>query len=399
LTTGAANTIGQRVRTLRDGLGMTQDELAQRVGFASRQTLSDLERGQREVKASELSRLARALNVDLGTLLAQTEPVRPQVLWREKPSVGAEDLQSEFLRWCERYAHVKRAAGACDGERLAWPTTAFDASQAQYNDAEELARQAAALLGLGSRPAASLQRALETQLGVMVWFLDLGDRGSAACAKGEFGAAILVNKQEAPWRRNFDLAHELFHLLTWESACPGVAGAAAGGRVEKLANAFAAALLLPADTVRSELRHCAREGSLTMDDLVAMARDFDVSMSALMWRLLNLGCGLDATQIKALLVNEELRRLDRASRVGKWWDPSPLPERFVWLAGLATAKGRLSRSKLADYLECGLADLDDCLAEYGVSEAEPEVVLRFMDPAQDLDTVGGGNGPAEMCIA
>jgi Zn-dependent peptidase ImmA (M78 family)/transcriptional regulator with XRE-family HTH domain len=396
---GAGDFIGLRVQSLREGLGLTQDELASEVGFASRQTLSDLERGRREVKASELSRLARALKTDVGALLAESEPAHTHVLWRARPQDHAETLQADFLNWCERYAHVKRVSGSCEDEGFAWPCPSLRIADAHYEDAEELARQVAAHLALGARPAASLQRALETQLGVMVWYLDLGVDGSAACSRGEFGDAILVNRREAPWRRNFDIAHELFHLLTWETTCseltddPHVADAA-----ERLANAFAAALLLPADSLTGELNRCARSGKIMLDDLIAIARDFDVSTSALLWRLHSIGCGLDRDRIRRLLEDPGFRQRDRSSRVGAWWDPSPLPERFVWLAALATAKGRLSRTKLSEYLDCGLADLDVTLEQYGVSESGPGVVLPFSRTADDFDVHGGEDGSTAVCL-
>ena len=253
---------------------------------------------------------------------------------------------------------------------------------------------------LGAVPASSLQSALETQLGIFVWFLDLGEAGSAACSKGEFGPCILINRREAPWRRNFDMAHELFHLVTWDTACVEIArDATLGDKAEKLANAFAAALLLPADHVRAELKTCAREGRLALDDLVATARDFDVSTSALLWRLLNLGCGIDAGQVRGLQNDPEFQRMDRASMVGAWSDPAPLPERFVWLAHLASVKGRLSRTKLAQYLGCGLADVAARLEEYGLAEVELATVLDFPCGVDSLEDLGGNHGPAAVHLA
>jgi len=48
------------------------------------------------------------------------------------------------------------------------------------------------------------------------------EEGSAASAIGPFGPAILMNSKEAPWRRNYNFAHELFHLITWESLKPAL---------------------------------------------------------------------------------------------------------------------------------------------------------------------------------
>jgi hypothetical protein len=48
------------------------------------------------------------------------------------------------------------------------------------------------------------------------------EEGSAASIWGPFGPAILMNSNEAPWRRNYNFAHEVFHLITWDSIPPGL---------------------------------------------------------------------------------------------------------------------------------------------------------------------------------
>lgn len=392
--------LGARIRDAREALHLSQGDLANRVGFASRQILSELERGQREVKARELVSIARALRVDATTLLAEIEPERSTVLWRDRPAANAEELQTDFLTWCERYSHVMAATGAAHSRRSPLPTATVDPYTFSYRDAEELAIDVARMLGLGARPAGSLQRSLETQFDIIIWYLDLGDDGSAACAKGAFGSAMLINRREAPWRRNFDMAHELFHLLTWDSMNSAIeSDAGVATNAERLANAFAAALLLPADEVKGELESHGASGSLSQADLVAIARDFDVSSDALLWRLLNIGWGLVPDEVRGLLEDAEFRMLDRASQIGKWWDPPPLPERFVRLAHLASTRGRLSRSKLAAYLDCALVDLTGCLGQYGIAEESGGSGIKFALPSEAAFDLGVSGGKAEVRLA
>ena len=389
--------LGARIREARESMKMNQEELADRVGFSSRQILSELERGQREVKARELVAIARSLRLDISSLLAEVEPLRPGVLWRDRPSDHAEETQAEFLTWCERYSHVMSATGSSHSSRSPLPCLSVDPYVLSYRDVEELATEIGRMLGLGSRPAGSLQRALETQFDIIIWYLDLGDDGSAACAKGTFGAAMLINRAESPWRRNFDLAHELFHLVTWDSMSAAInADEDMAKKAERLANAFAAALLLPAGELRGELESRSASGELSRADLVAIARDFDVSTQALLWRLLNIGLGLQPEQVRAFLDDPDLRRLDKASQIGKWWDPPPLPERFVRLAYVASTRGRLSRSKLAAYLDCGLAELSGCLGTYGISEESSGEGITLSMPAEAAFDLGGSGVQAEV---
>lgn len=389
--------LGARIRNAREALSLSQEDLADRVGFASRQILSELERGQREVKARELVSIARALRVDATTLLSEIEPERSLVLWRDRPASNAEELQADFLTWCERYSHVMAATGSAHSRRSPLPAATIDPYAFSYRDAEELAIEVARVLGLGARPAGALQRSLETQFDIIIWYLDLGDDGSAACAKGAFGSAMLINRRDAPWRRNFDMAHELFHLLTWDSMNPVIeSDSEVAANAERLANAFAAALLLPAEEVKGELESHGTSGSLSRADLVAIARDFDVSSEALLWRLLNIGWGLVPDEVRRLLQDTEFRMLDKASQIGRWWDPPPLPERFVRLAHLASTRGRLSRSKLAGYLDCALVDLPTCLGEYGIAEESGGSGIKFALPSEAAFDSGVSGGKAEV---
>src|SRR2546429_7171771 len=74
-------------------------------------------------------------------------------------------------------------------------------------------------MNLGRVPATSLTKVLEEDFGVKIFYREELS-GSAASAGGGFGQAILMNSSEAPWRRNYNFAHELFHLLTWNVMPP-----------------------------------------------------------------------------------------------------------------------------------------------------------------------------------
>ena len=56
-------TIGERVRRLRDLRGYTQQELADRAGLAQ-STISGVEKGERQVQPSSLIELAHVLNTE-----------------------------------------------------------------------------------------------------------------------------------------------------------------------------------------------------------------------------------------------------------------------------------------------------------------------------------------------
>lgn len=61
--------LGERVRKLRQGLGVSQEEFADLVGL-DRTYISSIERGHRNVALENLVRLAIALGIDPGELIA-----------------------------------------------------------------------------------------------------------------------------------------------------------------------------------------------------------------------------------------------------------------------------------------------------------------------------------------
>src|SRR3972149_11737033 len=60
--------INKRLKMAREKAGLTQAQLAEKLGFKDRQTLAAIESGQRKLSAEELVRAIRVLNVDLDYL-------------------------------------------------------------------------------------------------------------------------------------------------------------------------------------------------------------------------------------------------------------------------------------------------------------------------------------------
>lgn len=191
-------------------------------------------------------------------------------------------------------------------------------------------------------------------------------------AVGGFGRAVLLNGSEPPWRRNFSLAHELFHLLTW-SLVPldGLqSDPPLKGRIEKLADNFAAALLLPAEEVSAAWDQKTEKGKTRYADVIEIARVFGVSTEALIWRMVNLG-RLAKEEAERILGDERFRSQDKATMPKMWGaDPPCIPERFVVLGFRAWQEGELSRGRLAEFLHTNLGDLGKVLESYGLNENE-----------------------------
>ncbi len=340
----AATNLGQKLRFAREKAGLSQADACRRAGVGE-SSLSEFENGKRDPSLAQLDALARTYSRSVASLVSdEPEPVT-SVLWRQRPSEGAEEVEAKFLRLCEQYANLERWSGDVAASRL--PSSALAPSMA-WSAAEDLARSVRAQLGLGDRPALALLRVLEEDYGVKVFHLSFEPTGTAACSRSAtFGDSILLNAGSRRWRRNYDLAHELFHLLTWNIFRSS--SATSTEQEEKLADKFASALLLPEEALRSAVtRRQTDTTKLTTPALFDIARDFDVSIAALVWRLHDLYGGkapeYTKTRIAAL---QEVAKLyeDRTKD-----DPPTRPERFRALAITTLRAGEMSTGRFAEYL-------------------------------------------------
>ncbi len=363
--------LGERVKECRKRFNLSQKELAAQMGFNSFETISKIEHGERAIKAIELAKFARLFKVEISDLLVS--PELPQLqnafLWRKTPRAGRELQEATFLEICRQYSLVQELSGEASLKRIPQaPVISVEALD--YSRVEILAEEMRRELNLGDRPASQLENTLQNSYGVKVWYQELGE-GSAACCYGEFGPAILMNRLEAPWRRNYNFAHEVFHLITWESFSPKkvLKKPNLWNKVEKLANAFASCLLLPSNVVLVEFRRREKDKKITYGDLVSLARSLDVSTEALLYRLSNLKL-LSKEAVDSLLRNNLFRSIDRSTMAHSWWIPPTFPERFVRLAFLAFQKGKISKAKLAQLLNSSLFDLPSVLSEYGYDDQE-----------------------------
>ena len=98
-------TIGARIRRARDIEGLTQPELASKIGYKSGTAISLIESGERSVQIGDLEKIARVLHQDVHFLLTGSAAAQPtiKVALRADDSLDKNDVQQienyiEFLR-------------------------------------------------------------------------------------------------------------------------------------------------------------------------------------------------------------------------------------------------------------------------------------------------------------
>ena len=303
--------IAKRLKVARENAGLTQRQLSEALGFNDRQTVAAIEAGIRKISAEELLRVMKILGKDLDYF---TDPFRlvgeGSSSWRVSKDVQDQlgGFETRAGTWLALYRDLAKDAGPGrkEGAPRTVPLSLSLTTRSSYEDALDAASWLAGEWRLGNVPADRLERAVRKRIRTLVLHVDAPYGISGAAFRLPGINAILINRHEPLGRRNFDLAHELFHLLTWETIPPehtenGMLGAKS--RSEQLANCFASALLMPERVIRSwrdELPGFPPGDRAQWNRwLNAHAFDLRVSTPALQWRLVQLGllpkCEVDSS--------------------------------------------------------------------------------------------------------
>ncbi len=357
--------IGTRLRALREERDLSQEDLARQLGFKDRQTLSAIENGGRRVSAEELLRVIERLGAPLDYF---TDPFQligeGRFSWRQT-NVGAQRLSAyerSVGRWIAAYRTLARDIGQ-DAPLLRRSLGITKLSR--YEDAAAAGERFATEFRLGDVPAHTLSEVIQRKLGILLLNVDAIEGISGAACRLPDLDVVLINRREVPGRRHFDLAHELFHILTWDTLSPEHVEEAvetSRNRIEQLANSFASGLLMPSRVL---------DGFGGWSDLVdrklatklnATAKALLVTASALKWRLV--AAGRLSAAVARSVPDTALRH---NGRKGKEANPPPLFSRhFIEVIAKALVQGHISVRKVAAVLDVPTEDLSELFRSYGV---------------------------------
>ena len=359
-----ARSLGFRIKAARDALSLNQGQLSDALGLKDRQTISAIENGERQVKPAELVQLSKLLKRDIDYFVDPFVVAgEAQFSWRAADAVPGDALdafEARAGRWIGLLRFLR--------QRHARTTNPFGmvlrlTKRSSYEDALTTGEAVAQALDLGSVPAHRLMEKIETALDIPVLFVDAiapslgGGISGATCHLPDLGV-ILIDRNEPQARRHFDLAHELFHILTWDAMRPDHRESNSSGarsknkRVEELANNFASALLMP----RACLTKFIDDRQIgNVSHLTDVANQLQVSPSALAWRLFNANM-IDATTRLALC---QVSQSDCSALPPKRFSAS-----FVELLHSGIHHGHVAARKVAKALDLTLPELSDLFAEH-----------------------------------
>ena len=361
----APQQIGKRIKALRDERGLSQDELAREFGFKDRQTLSAIETGVRRVTAEELVLAVEILEAPLEYF---TDPFllvgEGRFSWRQSGVEPAKlnEYEHDAGRWIAAYRTLAPQVGRDTPlMRQALGLT----RQSSFEDAAFIGERFVTKFKLGDTPATRLAEIMEQELDILVLMVDTCEGISGAACRLPDLDTVLIARREIEGRRHFDLAHELFHILTWAVMPPQHYEEileTGGNRVEQLANIFASALLMPSATLEKHGDWSSLAEEQLIAKLNAVADELRVTSSALRWRLVTLGKLKPA--VARTLPDAALRNNGCEGAAGE--PPPQFSKPFTEVLGLAIEQGIVSVRRVAGLLNLTVDDMADLFAAHGV---------------------------------
>jgi Zn-dependent peptidase ImmA (M78 family)/transcriptional regulator with XRE-family HTH domain len=318
--------LGARIARLREARGLTGQQLGDALGL-SRSQISKIEHGSRKLEVSELAEIADILEVSLAELLGTERSTSLSLAARVMAVPDADGTQAPRRRM-RQLLEAEAALASATGLPASRPTPSgqallsrireqpFPSGRPPWQDGEELAALVRDGLGLGRAPVADVAELAEQHFGLDVLGWPTGNAVSGLCVHGQGVAMMLISTAFTFGHQRFTTAHELAHHLLgdpreiviesdlYDSANP----------MEKRANAFAAALLMPVDGLRD------MTAGRVIDETVLsrLMRTFGVSYSALLYRLATSGVGLLSQQDRDTWLAKPLTDVLRAAN-----DPAP----------------------------------------------------------------------------
>ena len=398
--------IGRRLQEARKARGLTQQEVADSLQVA-RTTVTAVEKGERRIRPNELIQMAQLYGRPVGDFVGVKEPVSDFTVQFRAGVAKLDSRQSQdelqqavemFQRLCEDYLYLENIneAPLIHSYPRQYPTGGTSPEVA----AEDVASSERHRLALGDGPLLNLREALENDVGLRVFSIELPSRVAGMYSyTEELGGCIAVNSRHPQDRQRWSLAYEYGGFLTsrFRSEVSRLGGYGRSRRGERFADAFARCLLMPAAGLRRRFNEFSRaaDGNITAAEICRLAHYYFVSVEAMV---------LGLEELRLLPGGTWERLHDRGFKVREaqgqlGLSPYPrherkLPLRFQYLAARAYQEGKLTEGELARLLRVdrvAARRLIQELTQYLLLHDEGQVASFSIDLAR---SVSGADEPA-----
>jgi len=338
---------------------MTGKALAQAAGITA-DTLSRLEKGHRPPDDSTVVKLAGALRYPTEFFFGDD----PAVIDHEGVSFR------NFSKMSAKEKDAAIAAGQLGLQLADWADTRFnlpdpDLPDLSYqNNPERAAMEVRQYWGIGERPIGNMIGLLESK-GVRVLSLSEDTANINAFSFWLDGIPyIFLNNFKTPESSIFDSGHELGHLLIH---CKGDLR---GDRLlEREADSFAGAFLMPANDVRASIQR-----PVTSESIIRAKAKWRVSAFALLHRLWRMKIVTTEHQYRSLCIDLSRRGYRSNEPVGVEREVST-----VWKQVFSSLWAeRITKDDVAQELRIPLDELEGLIANMTASGSRPDGRTLFV---------------------
>lgn len=360
--------LGIRLKKARESTGLTQESAANIIAVP-RTAITQIESGNRSVSTLELTKFAEAYHRTVSYFLNESKDSDEDMLvalYRIVPGIESDTkIQNQvslYNNWCREGSSLERLLGH---ERRSEPPIYSESTPQSAKEAsaqgERVAKDERRRLGIGHTPISDIAELVSKQ---SIWTSGVAFPDSMSglfLRHSSIGLAILVNSTHSAARKRFSYAHEYAHALLDRELETKISDKSnSADLIEKRANAFAAAFLMPPEGIEAFLDSLGKgSGSdtklITYNDIALIARHFAVSYDAAIFRLHNLGyiskLKRDELMGQAKAGKEYLKILkyeDMDKPTTEELDEKELRNRIVHLAVEAYHREEISRGKLLD---------------------------------------------------
>ena len=390
-------TLGELLEQARKKCGMTQADAA-KVIDVSRTTMVAIEKGERRIKSTELTQLARVYGRSVSDFVRPRPIVEPfEVQFRavyqrsneEEAEIKPFILQLEEL--CQNYLELEKIMDAPlpQSYPLEYKVTNMPIKAA----AESIAVAERQRLGLGDGPIPRLRDILEQDVGLRIFYLKMPQKYSEVYSYNEqLGGCMAINANHPEDRRRWSMAHGYLHFLAHRrkpefhfdeldkqyQRVP---------ESEQLAETFSRYFLMPTSGLLKRFHDMCRthsEFKFTPTNLFTLAHYYGVSVEALVRRLEEMELLRSGTWnklkdrgLKVRKVQKELGLEEIPQR------PDIMPLHYQRLAIEALDRGLITEGRFADFFNVDRLEAR-CIAEK-LREKLPEDSSAMLQETIDFD--------------
>lgn len=353
-------TLGSRLRDARVRAGLSQGDVAQAVGL-DRTAVNKIESGTRKVTALELVAFATALGVRMSSFF--DEPTPALVSHRSHEGLDVVDSRIDRIL-TDTAADVELLIPLAPSEldSTSWqsrlPAEPFK-RPASGAESEDLAQQAREILGLTKMEPIDDLVARFSEIGLMVFSVDLGpDTADAGTILLRQGGVSLVNSHNRIGRRRLAAAHELGHYLVADEYTIDWRVFDRSTDIEARLDRFARSFLLPSPGLEADWRRISASHELR-ETAVLLGSQYRVDMATLARRLQELGhIGAEEAAAVRRVTTTQADIVDFGLHIPTDLAGTTVPIQFQKAVLYAFRNDQISRERALELLRGAFADDD-----------------------------------------